>query len=57
MGTFQARAQATQEGKGKLGKQLDNQRKLSQAGVLAETARDNVAKRDADATAATRNWN
>ncbi|KAK0272714.1 hypothetical protein LTR35_012680 [Friedmanniomyces endolithicus] len=51
------RAKACAQGKGKLGKQLDAQRGQSQANALAQTARDNVAARDADAAAQTRNYN
>lgn len=52
----QERVKASQ-GKGKLGKQLDAQKSQSQTGTLAQTARDNVAARDADAAAQARNWN
>ncbi|KAF2172988.1 hypothetical protein M409DRAFT_16938 [Zasmidium cellare ATCC 36951] len=45
------------QGKGKLGKQLDAQKGQTQAGTLAQNARDNVAARDADAAAEARNWN
>jgi len=54
--SFQERAKAAQ-GKGKLGKQLDAQKSKTQAGTLAQNARDNVAARDADAAAETRDWN
>ncbi|KAK1030736.1 hypothetical protein LTR33_017052 [Friedmanniomyces endolithicus] len=50
------RAKAGAQGKGKLGKQLDAQRGQSQANALAQTARDNVAARDADAAAQTRSY-
>ncbi|KAK4634030.1 hypothetical protein CLAFUW4_00565 [Fulvia fulva] len=50
------RVQASR-GKGKLGKQLDAQRSQTQATTLAATARDNVAAREADALAQTRNYN
>ncbi|KAK5120932.1 hypothetical protein LTR85_005716 [Meristemomyces frigidus] len=49
------RAKASQ-GKGKLGRQLDAQKAQTQTGTLAQNARDNVATRDADAAAQTRNW-
>ncbi|KAK5160158.1 hypothetical protein LTS14_002265 [Recurvomyces mirabilis] len=51
------RAKANTQGRGKLGKQLDAQRSQSQANALAQTARDNVASRDADAAAQARNYN
>ncbi|USW48072.1 hypothetical protein Slin15195_G013910 [Septoria linicola] len=50
------RAKAAQ-GKGKLGKQLDAQKSQTQKDTLAQTARDNVAARDADAAAQTRAYN
>nr|POE54913.1 hypothetical protein CFP56_64586 [Quercus suber] len=50
------RARAAQ-GKGKLGKQLDAQKGQTQASVLAQTARDNVAAREADSVAQTRSYN
>nr|POE49359.1 hypothetical protein CFP56_32509 [Quercus suber] len=50
------RARATQ-GKGKLGKQLAAQRSQTQATVLAQTAKDNVAAREADSVAQTRSYN
>ncbi|KAI6800468.1 hypothetical protein KC367_g516 [Hortaea werneckii] len=52
------RAKASQnQNKGKLGRQLDQQRGQSQTGILAQNARDNVAARDADAAAEARNYN
>ncbi|KAK3071251.1 hypothetical protein LTR53_008965 [Teratosphaeriaceae sp. CCFEE 6253] len=51
------RAKAGAQGKGKLGRQLDAQRGQSQANALAQTARDNVAAREADAAAQTRSYN
>ncbi|TKA67547.1 hypothetical protein B0A55_08642 [Friedmanniomyces simplex] len=51
------RAKAGAQGKGKLGKQLDARRGQSQANALAQTARDNVAARDADAAAQARSYN
>lgn len=53
---LQERAKTSQQGKGKLGKQLDAQRSQTQADTLAQNARDNVAQRDADTAAQTRNW-
>ncbi|KAI7565076.1 hypothetical protein KC319_g6306 [Hortaea werneckii] len=54
----QERAKASQsQSKGKLGRQLDQQRGQSQTGLLAQNARDNVAARDADAAAEARNYN
>ncbi|KAF2214684.1 hypothetical protein CERZMDRAFT_82623 [Cercospora zeae-maydis SCOH1-5] len=50
------RAKAAQ-GKGKLGKQLDAQKSQTQKDTLAQTARDNVAARDADAAAQARAYN
>lgn len=52
----QERAKAAQ-GKGKLGRQLDAQKGQSHNEALAQTARDNVAARDADAAAQARNYN
>jgi len=51
------RAKASQGGKGKLGKQLDAQRSQTQSDTLKQTARDNVAVRDADSGAQARQWN
>ncbi|RMY14661.1 hypothetical protein D0868_01325 [Hortaea werneckii] len=52
------RAKASQsQNKGKLGRQLDQQRGQSQTGILAQNARDNVAARDADAATEARNYN
>ncbi|KXS98109.1 hypothetical protein AC579_9002 [Pseudocercospora musae] len=45
------------QAKGKLGKQLDAQKAQTQANTLAQTARDNVAARDADAAAQARTYN
>ncbi|KAF7193020.1 hypothetical protein HII31_05665 [Pseudocercospora fuligena] len=45
------------QGKGKLGKQLDAQKAQTQTNTLAQTARDNVAARDADAAVQARNYN
>jgi hypothetical protein len=53
----QERAKASQGGKGKLGKQLDAQRSQTQSDTLKQTARDNVAARDADSGAQARQWN
>ena len=53
---IQERAKASQGGKGKLGKQLDAQKSQTQSDTLAQSARDNVAQRDADASAQARNW-
>ncbi|KAK5168253.1 uncharacterized protein LTR77_006822 [Saxophila tyrrhenica] len=49
------RAKASQ-GKGKLGRQLDAQKSQTQSDTLAQSARENVAARDADASAQARNW-
>jgi hypothetical protein len=54
---YQERAKASQGGKGKLGKQLDAQRSQTQSDTLKQTARDNVAVRDADSGAQARQWN
>ncbi|TKA28586.1 hypothetical protein B0A50_02913 [Salinomyces thailandicus] len=52
------RAKASQgPGRGKLARQLDQQKGQSQTGILAQNARENVAVREADASAQTRNWN
>ncbi|RMY44702.1 hypothetical protein D0863_16174 [Hortaea werneckii] len=52
------RAKASQsQNKGKLGRQLDQQKGQSQTGLLAQNARDNVAARDADAATEARNYN
>ena len=53
---YQERAKASQ-GKGKLGKQLDAQRSQTQSDTLKQNARDNIAARDADAGAQTRQYN
>ncbi|SMY19430.1 unnamed protein product [Zymoseptoria tritici ST99CH_1A5] len=45
------------QGKGKLGKQLDAQKSQTQSGTLSQTARENLAARDADAAAQARNYN
>ncbi|KAK3053364.1 hypothetical protein LTR09_005533 [Extremus antarcticus] len=50
------RAKASQ-GKGKLGRQLDAQKSQTQSDTLAQTARENLGARDADASAQARNWN
>jgi hypothetical protein len=54
---YQERAKASQGGKGKLGKQLDAQRAQTQSGTLKQTARDNLAARDADSGAQARQYN
>ena len=55
---YQERAKASQGGaKGKLGKQLDAQRSQTQSNTLKQTARDNIAARDADSGAQARQWN
>ncbi|KAK5753333.1 hypothetical protein LTS12_016576, partial [Elasticomyces elasticus] len=51
------RAASSSAHKGKLGRQLDAQRGQSQANALAQTARENVAARDADRGAETRAYN
>ncbi|KAK5717993.1 hypothetical protein LTR15_008836 [Elasticomyces elasticus] len=51
------RARSSSASKGKLGRQLDAQRGQSQANALAQTARENVAARDADRGAETRAYN
>ncbi|KAK3720323.1 hypothetical protein LTR37_003734 [Vermiconidia calcicola] len=62
-GPKEAAARAAEErlkasqGKGKLGRQLDAQKSQTQSDMLAQSARDNVAARDADASAQARNWN
>ncbi|KAM0702955.1 hypothetical protein Q7P35_010387 [Cladosporium inversicolor] len=50
------RAKASQ-GKGKLGKQLDAQRSQTQSTTLKQSARDNIAARDADSGAQARQYN
>jgi hypothetical protein len=54
---YQERAKASQGGKGKLGKQLDAQRAQTQSDTLKQTARDNLAVRDADSGAQARQYN
>ncbi|KAK4957659.1 hypothetical protein LTR10_005626 [Elasticomyces elasticus] len=51
------RARSSSATKGKLGRQLDAQRGQSQANALAQTARENVAARDAERGAETRAYN
>lgn len=53
---MQERAKASQQGRGKLGKQLDAQKSQTQTETLAQNARDNVAHREADNAAQARNW-
>lgn len=54
----QERAKAAQgQSKGKLGRQLDQQKGQSQTGILAQNARENVAAREADAATEARNYN
>jgi len=58
LSVYQERAKASQGGaKGKLGKQLDAQRAQTQSDTRKQTARDNLAARDADSGAQTRQWN
>ncbi|KAK5116025.1 hypothetical protein LTR62_000481 [Meristemomyces frigidus] len=51
------RRKASTQGKGKLGRQLDAERGQNQNSTLAQTARENVAARDADAATQVRNYN
>ncbi|KAF1821076.1 uncharacterized protein K489DRAFT_264636 [Dissoconium aciculare CBS 342.82] len=44
------------QGKGNLGKQLDAQKAQTQSATLAQSARENVAARDADAANKSLNW-
>jgi hypothetical protein len=53
---LQERLKASQ-GKGKLGKQLDAQKARTQSSTLQQTAKENLAARDADAAAQARNYN
>ncbi|GAB7348567.1 hypothetical protein MBLNU459_g6957t1 [Dothideomycetes sp. NU459] len=50
------RAKANQ-GKGKLGRQLDAQKSQTQYGTLAQASQENRAARDADAVTEARNYN
>ncbi|KAK4968740.1 hypothetical protein LTR66_010352 [Elasticomyces elasticus] len=50
------RAMAAQ-GKGKLGKQLDARKAMTNSAALAQVSRETRAARDADAAAEARNWN
>lgn len=51
------RLKSGQGSKGKLGKQLDAQKAQTQTGTLAQSARENVAARDADAQQQVRDYN
>lgn len=53
----QARAKAAAKPTGKLGKQLNAQKMQGRTDTLQEASRQEVARRDADATAAVRSYN
>ncbi|KAF2857981.1 hypothetical protein K470DRAFT_260263 [Piedraia hortae CBS 480.64] len=53
---FKERAEKAKKQQGKLGRALQEQNSLSQAGLLQQNASNNLGQRAADQKAALRNW-